>query len=156
MLPVGILVTGSTSATYTNMSIRNASPGMLFAFASRAVTVIDDCDAPSWLMLSGVAVRANDSASSDGPVSDGIFVSETLQAELARASTAPRINRRAIGLAIGLKVPKIAEVDLNRPGGTDGVADMILTVERDVRDGRKNRRARDQRRQRRLLLGHNP
>src|SRR5229473_4039743 len=120
------------------MSSLNTCPEMYFPFTSRAVTIIEDCDAPSWLMLSGVAVRANDSASSDGPVSPGTFVSEMLQAELTRASTAPRIDRRAIRLAIGLKVPKIAEVDLNRPGGTDGVADEIPTVERDVREGREN------------------
>src|ERR1700731_3558966 len=127
------------------MSILNTSPGMLFPFTSRAVTTIEDCEAPSWLMLSGVAVRANDNASSEGPASSGTFVSETEQAELTTASTAPRISRRAIRLAIGLKVPKICEIDLNRPGGADGVADEILSVERDVGERCENRRARNQR-----------
>jgi hypothetical protein len=43
-------------------------------FSSRTVTTTTDCDAPSWLMLSGVAESNIDVAKPDGPVSDGAVV----------------------------------------------------------------------------------
>src|SRR3954462_3213831 len=52
----------------TAMSTRTEQPTSGAPDASRVVTTIDDCEPPSWLMLSGVADTLIDVAASDGPL----------------------------------------------------------------------------------------
>ena len=51
------------------MSRRIGTPAFGLPSGPIAVTWIDDCDPPSWLMLSGSAATLIDSARSEGPVS---------------------------------------------------------------------------------------
>ena len=66
------------------------------AFSSRAKISITDCDAPSSVTVSGVAVTATESASSDGPISGGASTSFTVQPAPARAAAERRTVIRAI------------------------------------------------------------
>ena len=64
----------SWTVPLTAISRRIASPRIGLALESRTNTVMEDCDAPSWLMLSGIAVGTTDIASSDGPDRAGASV----------------------------------------------------------------------------------
>src|SRR6188768_3178050 len=74
-LPVEMLRVDSSpkSATvpFTLVSIRRATPRAGWLAESRTVTSMNDCDLPSCVRMSGLAVMASDMASSDGPVSAG-------------------------------------------------------------------------------------
>src|SRR5438067_13376457 len=61
----------SWATPFSSVSTRNGSADMPLPVGPIAVTLIDDCDPPSWLMLSGFAVTSSDNASPDGPPSGG-------------------------------------------------------------------------------------
>jgi hypothetical protein len=61
----------SAATPFTLMSMRSGKPDTGLPSGPIAVTFTDDCDAPSWLMLSGTALTCNDNARPDGPDSGG-------------------------------------------------------------------------------------
>ena len=61
----------SCATPFTLMSMRSGSDDKGRPSGPMAVTLIDDCDPPSWLMLSGVAVSVRFNADVEGPVSAG-------------------------------------------------------------------------------------
>ncbi len=60
------------------MSRRNVTPDFGRPLASNALTTTEDCEPPSWLIASGVAVILNDCANSEGPDSSGVSVEWTV------------------------------------------------------------------------------
>src|SRR5580765_280410 len=136
------------------MSRRKTLLGTPLPFTSLAESVITDCELPFCVMVSGCAASENDSASSDGPVNPGVSVEETVHAVPSSAiDTARNFNGLVIRVAMSLEVPKVPEVDLNRPRDADFVADAIRPVERDIRDRREDLGGEDQCRQRSFLFG---
>ena len=71
-----------------------------------------DCEAPSWLMLSGVAVMLTDCPNSDGPVIDGTM--SWLNGARRRESDQGDQRRTAGQQLSHALVTKIAEFDLDR------------------------------------------
>jgi hypothetical protein len=61
----------STTVPATSMSSRMGTPREGEPVASNTLTVIADCDWPSWVRRSGFDVMLIDWAKSDGPVSSG-------------------------------------------------------------------------------------
>ena len=78
----------------TIMSSRRGSAEIGLAFASLATTWIDDCEAPSWLMLSGVAVMLSDSANSDGPLQAAAWCCGHAQSFRTRSEAVPSRSPR--------------------------------------------------------------
>src|SRR5262245_21508574 len=111
------------------MSRRKDWPTAGFPNASNADSTIRDCDAPSWVIVSGLAVSPNDNPISDGPVRGGTSVEFTTHAAVARASPTPSVASFASGLTIGLEIPKVSEIDLNRTGDGNGIANAVVPVE---------------------------
>ena len=64
----------SCPTPFTNMSRRTGCPDFGLPSGPMALTWMDDCDPPSWLMLSGSADRRIVSARPDGPESPGASV----------------------------------------------------------------------------------
>src|SRR4029453_17907062 len=62
----------SCATPLTCMSMRSDNPAMPLPSGPLAVTRMDDCDPPSWLMASGLATTLSESAKSDGPDSVGV------------------------------------------------------------------------------------
>jgi hypothetical protein len=71
---LGTSVPKSWTTPPTAMTRRSAWFAFGPPFSLRTVTTMLDCDAPSWLMLSGVAVTVTDVAKPDGPVGVGAVV----------------------------------------------------------------------------------
>src|SRR5262245_2705709 len=117
------------------MSRRKDWPTAGFPNASNADSTIRDCDAPSWVIVSGLAVIPNDNPISDGPVRGGTSVEFTTHAAVARASPTPSVASFASGLAIALEVPKVSEIDLNRTGDGNCIANAVLSEDRDLANG---------------------
>src|SRR5262245_34386328 len=132
------------------MSRRKDWPTAGFPNASNADSTIRDCDAPSWVIVSGLAVSPNDNAISDGPVRGGTSVEFTTHAAEARASPTPSVASFASGLAIALEVPKVSEIDLNRSSDGDRIPHAVLPEECDLADGVDDRDVVRQVRQRRF------
>src|SRR5216110_2684223 len=120
------------------MSTRTGSPAIAFPVGPIAVTLIDDCDPPSWLMLSGIAATVTDRASPDGPVSDGPSLVWTVQPTSVSVAIAAMTFEKAL---IGLEIPEVSEINLNLAGDACGVAGLVMAIERNARDRREDLRA---------------
>src|SRR4051794_35215543 len=94
------------------MSMRSASPGMPLPLTSNAFTAMADCDAPSLLMLSGVAVTRSDWANSDGPESGGVVCWLVVHAALSRSVAAVNV-RNSFPMVMSVGIPEVAEIDLH-------------------------------------------
>src|SRR5579871_4376035 len=86
----------------------------------------------------GLDVTDIDSATSDGPLSAGASVWWTVHAVPSRAA-ATKVVRRFMTLC---RVPKVGKVDLDLTGHAHGIADQVVSVKRDRRDGRDHGRRR--------------
>src|SRR3954451_18742956 len=133
------------------MSIRIGTPVFPRPSGPIAVTLIDDCDPPSWLMLSGIALSVSVSASPDGPVSGGGVESLTVQPAAARSASATAARRKNVDDMV-LLIPEVSELDLNLSGRLHLVAGAIDPVERHLREDRQDVRAHFQLHERGLLL----
>src|SRR6185295_15476360 len=133
------------------MSRRSASPETGLPSGPIAVTLTDDCEPPSWLMASGMALTVSESARPDGPLSGGASVLLTVQPAVAIRASATAARRMYVKDMV-LLIPKIAELDRDLPSRLDGVPDAIDTVEGQGGDHRHDVRARLQLHQRRFLF----
>src|SRR5450756_3185750 len=128
---------------------------MALPLGSRATTITCDCEAPSWVMVSGVAAIVIERASSDGPDNGGAVVFLVEQAAAAATVSRSVSVRHALTIcpapcALALskmatkpcwrrpsgRVGPVGEVDADRPAHRDGVAGLVVPVERDLREGR--------------------
>src|SRR3954465_13033659 len=149
----------SCATPLTAVSTRTGSPATGFPSGPIAVILTDDCEPPSWLMLSGMALTLRLNARPEGPVSGGASVFLTVHPAVAKSTPAmpPIIARRVNVNAMALwESLEVAEVDLRPSHDTDGIAGTIQTVEGHGRNRRDGVRARAEGRERRLLLGHGP
>src|SRR5689334_3540539 len=78
----------STNVLFARISARMGTFALGWPFASRASTVICDCDAPSNDSVSGFAVIASDNPRLDGPCSIGVGVFDTVHDATANAAVA--------------------------------------------------------------------
>src|SRR5436190_6270055 len=118
----------------TSVSTRSCWPETGSPFGPRTLTTITDCDEPFCVIVSGVADRVTTWASPDGPDRAGASVWCTVQP--AMAIPAARAVATVEKAFIGLSIPKVAEVDLHRPGYVDFVAGLVVPVERNPADRR--------------------
>src|SRR3954464_959604 len=86
----------SCGAPFTIMSIRIGTPVLPRPSGPIAVTLIDDCDPPSWLMLSGIALNVSVSASPDGPGSGGGVEPWPVHPAAARSASATAPRRKNV------------------------------------------------------------
>src|SRR5258708_512333 len=133
------------------LSRRRDTPAGPLPSGPIAVTLTDDCDPPSWLMASGIALTFSVSARPDGPVSGGGSVFLTVQPAAARRASATAARRMYVD-GMALEVPKITEIDRNLSRDLNLVADAVDAVEGDLRDRRDDVRTRLELHQRRLFL----
>src|SRR5437773_9979792 len=101
---------------------------MPLPFGSRTVITMEDCEPPSWLMLSGVARMDIDCASSDGPISGGASGFPSVQAAQSAsvAAAAPRMPDTLLMVAL---CPEGSEFDGDRTGHTHVVSEAIPAIE---------------------------
>src|SRR5438445_13043717 len=123
----------SCTTPFTCMSRRIASPEMPLPFGSRTVITMEDCEPPSWLMLSGVARMDIDCASSDGPISGGASGFPSVQAAQSAsvAATAPRMPETLPMVTLS---PEVSEFDGDRTRHTHVVSDAVPAIESHVSD----------------------
>src|SRR4051812_33349971 len=84
----------STRVPPKKISVRSDRLRSGLPFESEAETVMSDCDAPSWVIASGVALTVIPVPYSDGPVSGGVGWFFIVQP----AATASRTVVRAVAL----------------------------------------------------------
>src|SRR5471032_295338 len=146
----------SCTTPFKTMSTRSGSAGRPLPSGPIAVTLIEDCDPPSWLMLSGIAFSVTVSARPEGPLSAGGVVLLTVQLVVAASRANATAARRIYVNDMALEIPNITELNLQLSHHADRVSRAVRPVERHLGNCRDEVRARAQLRERRLLLGDVP